>query len=322
MSIQAIVAAWDAPIESPTQKSVLAVLGNYADQDNKCWPSLALVARMTSFSENTVRSALVGLEKDGWISREMRAAPNGRTTSSLYRLMHIGRSIADIAPGVGSNSRGVGGSNSKGGRVQLSGGGRVQELDPLNPYLEPTLEPVADARAREADSQAVEVDPMPSSRAQRQPWRNPDPDPATVPSGDAFGFGSQPAEPPPADPPPAPPTRAWMPRLNDPEHRWAHLAPDGECDPKSMNGSKIQYRGAWHLRLIADLVAQAMGISDMNFFTDWRPLCRWLDDGICPHDVIVPTVKRVMSRRSEAPGNLAYFDRAVREAAHPGRKFG
>lgn len=124
----------------------------------------------------------------------------------------------------------------------------------------------------------------------------------------------------PIPPEPAGDPKAWMPRLSHPEHKWAILAPSAEIDPHSMNGGRHQYRGGWYLRGLAAVVAEAIGVTDMSQFVDWRPLCGWLDDGLDPYDTILPTIRRVMERRpAGGVGSLAYFDRAVRDAAAGGR---
>jgi hypothetical protein len=99
------------------------------------------------------------------------------------------------------------------------------------------------------------------------------------------------------------------------------LAPGEEIDPKSMTGARKQMRGGWFLRDIAGLVADALGWHDLTRYTDWRPLCAWLDDGIDPIDTILPTIRRVVERRGNLEiSTLAYFDRAVREAAAGGNR--
>lgn len=118
--------------------------------------------------------------------------------------------------------------------------------------------------------------------------------------------------------------RPYMPSLGDPEPRWSHFATSTAIDPKSMNGASVHYRGSWQIRLIALMVAREVGWYASTIRPDWTPLLRWLDDGLDPHDHILPTIRRVMARQSEpnAIASLAYFDRAVREAAGGKRRAG
>lgn len=91
-----------------------------------------------------------------------------------------------------------------------------------------------------------------------------------------------------------------------------------------MTGARRQARGAWILRDIAERVADLLGwTADPRRYIDWRPLCAWLDDGIDPLDVVIPTIRRVVERRGNLEiSTLAYFDKAVREAAAGGRRAG
>lgn len=138
-------------------------------------------------------------------------------------------------------------------------------------------------------------------------------------------FGVAPEPSPPPAPDERPPGRGpYMPRLGDPEHRWAHFATSTEIDPRSMNGASVHYRAGWALRQIALLVANEVGWYAENIRPNWQPLLRWLDDGLDPHDHILPTIRRIMARQgaSGAVASLAYFDRAVREAAARPRRAG
>lgn len=112
-----------------------------------------------------------------------------------------------------------------------------------------------------------------------------------------------------------------MPRLSDPEHRWAMLATGSEILPNSMVGARKQTRGGYYIRDVAGLVAEAVGWNDLSRITDWGPLCAWLDEGIDPHDTILPVIRRMVQRRGNVEiATLSYFDRAVREAAPGGRR--
>lgn len=88
-----------------------------------------------------------------------------------------------------------------------------------------------------------------------------------------------------------------------------------------MNGGRKHIRSGWFVRDIAAMVADAAGWSDLTRYTDWRPLCAWLDDGIDPHDTILPTIRRIVERRGNVEiATLSYFDKAVREAAAGGSR--
>ena len=113
-----------------------------------------------------------------------------------------------------------------------------------------------------------------------------------------------------------------MPRIGDPDYRWAHLADSQSIDPRDLKGEPIHYRGNWSIRIIAGLVAKEIGWTSPMMRPDWTPLLRWLDDGLDPHAVILPTIRRVVARLADRSivGSLAYFDQAVRTA--PQRRTG
>ncbi len=354
MSIEGIKAAFASPVASPTQKAVMVVLGNYANQDHECWPSIATIMGCTAFSERTVRSALRSLEASGLIVRRDRTNARGQTTSSSYFLAFVAQAEAGTvvpmarprgaakggAAHAPSPQEGAGDAPAPAPGGAAAAGGRGQELPgegagaAPNPLLNHQVQPSADAQARARDAEPVTactafdalfgaggaaVAPQPA----RQPVRDTPQQPA--PPGYKLPFNPTPRfiNYPPIPPEPTGDPQRWMPRLSDPEHRWACLAPGEEIDPRSMNGARRQCRGAWILRDIAAQVADAMGWVDPRRYTDWRPLCAWLDDGIDPIEVIVPTIRRIAARRGNLEiSTLAYFDKAVREAAAGGRRAG
>lgn len=67
MSIKLLSAAWDLDIDS-TEKMVLMCLCDYADDEGRCWPSVATIGRKCSKSERTVQSALKWLNDNGFFS--------------------------------------------------------------------------------------------------------------------------------------------------------------------------------------------------------------------------------------------------------------
>ena len=56
-----------APLESPTEKSVLIVLSFKADAKGKAFPSLPTLARYTALTRRGVQKAIQRLEAAGWI---------------------------------------------------------------------------------------------------------------------------------------------------------------------------------------------------------------------------------------------------------------
>lgn len=82
MSHAAAKAVWDIRGISLTQKVVLLCLADHADQDMRCFPSLARIADQTCMSPRAAWQALRELEKAGLIKTEGR----GRNQSNVYTL--------------------------------------------------------------------------------------------------------------------------------------------------------------------------------------------------------------------------------------------
>ena len=82
MSHAATKAVWDIRGISLTQKVVLLCLADHADQDMRCFPSLARIADQTCMSPRAAWQALRELEKAGLIKTEGR----GRNQSNVYTL--------------------------------------------------------------------------------------------------------------------------------------------------------------------------------------------------------------------------------------------
>jgi len=89
MSFEAMRWASQKTTGGSTNKLVLLLLANYADQDFKCFPSIGKLAEMTESSESTVRRALRDLQKHGFIEIRERFEAFGdkqRQTSNIYIL--------------------------------------------------------------------------------------------------------------------------------------------------------------------------------------------------------------------------------------------
>ncbi|MFJ4286434.1 helix-turn-helix domain-containing protein [Paenarthrobacter nicotinovorans] len=69
-----------------TRKFVLIVLANYADESHSCYPGQKKIAAQIGASVETVRRALVELERSGYISRERRNRDSGYRSSDRYYL--------------------------------------------------------------------------------------------------------------------------------------------------------------------------------------------------------------------------------------------
>lgn len=66
--------------------AIMARLADFSSDEGLCWPSVGTIARQIGAkSENTVRTAIKELERDGWLTKQERKS-GGRNGSNLYQL--------------------------------------------------------------------------------------------------------------------------------------------------------------------------------------------------------------------------------------------
>ncbi len=68
MSIRIMADVWANGPEDKAQLLVLLALSDFADDDGKCWPSMAAVGRKARMSERNARRVIRSLEDDGYLS--------------------------------------------------------------------------------------------------------------------------------------------------------------------------------------------------------------------------------------------------------------
>lgn len=78
-------------------KSVLAVLGDHANDAGVCWPRIATIAVKVGVSTRTVQRSIQHLVQRGLISVEERYRSDGSHSSNLYRL-HLDRGVSVSPP--------------------------------------------------------------------------------------------------------------------------------------------------------------------------------------------------------------------------------
>lgn len=66
--------------------SVYVYLKDRANKDGECWPAIPTIARELKLSESTVRRALRGLRRDGYLTTEQRYRTKGGKSSLLYKI--------------------------------------------------------------------------------------------------------------------------------------------------------------------------------------------------------------------------------------------
>ena len=89
MSFEAMKWASEQKAGNSTNKCILWILANYADQDFTCFPSIKKIATMAECSESTARRSLHDLRKKSLIEIRERYQAYGdknRQTSNVYIL--------------------------------------------------------------------------------------------------------------------------------------------------------------------------------------------------------------------------------------------
>lgn len=137
-----------------TEKLMLLLIANYADEDGVAFPSQERLARDGSVDARTVSRALQGLEETGAIKRERRSRDDGSRTSDRIILLLgrpdnlSGRQTAPTKPLTDNLTGGGAPAESQGGPVTESG---------HEPIKEP-IEPVS-ARARDLADRLWQASP-------------------------------------------------------------------------------------------------------------------------------------------------------------------
>ncbi len=86
MSVQALSAAIALRGVTASEKLLLMVLANYADDKMACFPSHRLLSEDTGLTERTILRLMHGLETRGTINRRERRRPDGSRSTDLITL--------------------------------------------------------------------------------------------------------------------------------------------------------------------------------------------------------------------------------------------
>ena len=85
MSIKVMSAVWANGPDSKTELLVLLALADNADDQGKCWPSYATIARKSRITRRHVIRIISKLCKDGYIKKKKRMQ-NQEQTSNIYMI--------------------------------------------------------------------------------------------------------------------------------------------------------------------------------------------------------------------------------------------
>jgi hypothetical protein len=97
MSVKAVAWALEQDV-SPELKITLVVLGNFANEDNECWPSRNTIARLASVSPRSVTRYTQQLLDLGLIEAKTGELDNGARSVNRFRLVLEGQ-LALSPPG-------------------------------------------------------------------------------------------------------------------------------------------------------------------------------------------------------------------------------
>jgi hypothetical protein len=86
VSVQAITKALEVRGVSASEKLLLLVLANYADENFRCWPSQSRLADETGLTDRTIRAVLASLEGRGLLSRQPRSRRDGSQGTDIITL--------------------------------------------------------------------------------------------------------------------------------------------------------------------------------------------------------------------------------------------
>jgi hypothetical protein len=139
MSVQALSCAMAIRGVSASEKLLLLVLANFADEGMACWPSHKRLADDTGLSQRSVLSLLKALEEKRFITRAERKRPDGSRTSDKITLHFSGEVISPR----GETAAGGGEISDTGVGKPTAGGGEI--ISPLTTF-EPTTEPKDEPR--------------------------------------------------------------------------------------------------------------------------------------------------------------------------------
>lgn len=117
--------AMDQPDLTPTQRFVLVILADMANEIGECWPSRRTISERTGYGDTTVKEALRALRDDEVVVARPRFDASGRQTSNIYVLCLEGRGRVASPPSVDADYGLEGAADDRGGGAS-------------RPHVEPT----------------------------------------------------------------------------------------------------------------------------------------------------------------------------------------
>jgi hypothetical protein len=157
VSIKTMSLVWDHSPQKGSSLILLLAIADYANEENRAWPSIGTLAAKIRMSERNTQMLLRKLIDAGELEIQQNAGPNG---TNVYRII-LGRGGENFAPG-GEKSSTEGVKNSaQGGAIAIA--------------PEPSLDPSVDPSVKEG---AVPAQP---AAAEPPAWYEADPPAPTIP---------------------------------------------------------------------------------------------------------------------------------------------
>jgi Helix-turn-helix domain len=156
VSVEALAWAFKrCNLEDPTAKLVLLALCNYADDNDRAWPSHGTISKITGLSKRAVQNNIKKLETHGVITRVTRERGDG-SQSSCITTLNVGMAFGAI--GDESGDTGVWHETTGGVSTPVQGGMApdAPQEPSLNLQLEPSVNPSVAKRATKPTD--VEID--------------------------------------------------------------------------------------------------------------------------------------------------------------------
>ncbi len=90
MSLSGMVAVWNLEGLTPTEKLVALCIADFGDQENKCWPSQALISKRCGISRETVNRTIKRLSDKGVVKIQHRIDGKGQLSNVYFLAVSCG----------------------------------------------------------------------------------------------------------------------------------------------------------------------------------------------------------------------------------------
>ena len=170
MSIKAMSLVWDHSTQKGSSLILLLAIADYANEDNRAWPSIGTLAAKIRMSERNTQILMRKIMDAGELEMQQNAGPNG---TNVYRIT-LGKGGENFTP-LGGENFAPGGAKPSTEGVKNSAQGGAIAIAP-EPSLDPSVEPSVREGAVPAQPAAAEpptwyeAEPStPSTRPHRPP---------------------------------------------------------------------------------------------------------------------------------------------------------